>query len=143
MVLRIAKSIVATNAPRRTIAIKTTTVESMSCLYLLRPFSFGSQGHVAFFSSPRTSPRYFPNFMFPIWGLNFPLFQEWQGRRDSNSQPTVLETATLPIELLPYVPLPLIGGKRGADISGPLDSFSCCPELLVKLGTNQKVITLD
>jgi len=28
---------------------------------------------------------------------------EWQGRRDSNSQPTVLETATLPIELLPFL----------------------------------------
>ena len=27
----------------------------------------------------------------------------WQGRRDSNTQPTVLETVTLPIELLPYV----------------------------------------
>jgi hypothetical protein len=26
----------------------------------------------------------------------------WQGRRDSNPQPTVLETATLPIELLPF-----------------------------------------
>jgi hypothetical protein len=26
----------------------------------------------------------------------------WQGRQDSNLQPTVLETATLPIELLPY-----------------------------------------
>lgn len=27
---------------------------------------------------------------------------KWQGRQDSNLQPTVLETATLPIELLPY-----------------------------------------
>ena len=26
-----------------------------------------------------------------------------QGRRDSNPQPSVLETGTLPIELLPYV----------------------------------------
>jgi hypothetical protein len=26
----------------------------------------------------------------------------WQARRDSNPQPTVLETATLPIELLAY-----------------------------------------
>src|SRR5579875_3484002 len=26
----------------------------------------------------------------------------WQGRQDSNLQPTVLETATLPIELLPF-----------------------------------------
>src|ERR1700739_7324 len=28
--------------------------------------------------------------------------QRWQGRRDSNPQPPVLETGTLPIELLPY-----------------------------------------
>ncbi len=28
---------------------------------------------------------------------------EWQGGRDSNPQPTVLETATLPIELPPYM----------------------------------------
>ena len=27
---------------------------------------------------------------------------KWQGRRESNPQPTVLETATLPIELHPY-----------------------------------------
>ena len=26
----------------------------------------------------------------------------WQGRQDSNPQPMVLETTTLPIELLPY-----------------------------------------
>jgi hypothetical protein len=29
-------------------------------------------------------------------------FIKWQGGRDSNPQPTVLETATLPIELPPY-----------------------------------------
>lgn len=28
----------------------------------------------------------------------------WQGRQDSNLRPTVLETATLPTELLPYAP---------------------------------------
>src|SRR6266496_4331812 len=28
--------------------------------------------------------------------------QSWQGRQDLNLQPTVLETATLPIELLPF-----------------------------------------
>ena len=26
----------------------------------------------------------------------------WQGQKDSNPQPTVLETATLPVELYPY-----------------------------------------
>ena len=30
------------------------------------------------------------------------LVNVWQGRQDSNLQPTVLETATLPIELRPY-----------------------------------------
>src|SRR5580698_6005593 len=38
---------------------------------------------------------------------------EWQGGRDSNPQPTVLETATLPIELPPFalqkVPRSIIG----------------------------------
>lgn len=29
---------------------------------------------------------------------------EWQGRQDSNLRPTVLETAALPTELLPYSP---------------------------------------
>ena len=30
-------------------------------------------------------------------------FENGRGRRDSNSQPSVLETAALPIELLPYI----------------------------------------
>ena len=30
------------------------------------------------------------------------VYTVWQGRQDSNLQPTVLETATLPIELLPF-----------------------------------------
>ena len=29
----------------------------------------------------------------------------WQGRRDSNTQPTVLETATLPLSHSPILPL--------------------------------------
>ena len=33
-----------------------------------------------------------------------PSATDWHGRRDLNPQPTVLETATLPIELLPYPP---------------------------------------
>ena len=28
---------------------------------------------------------------------------EWQGQKDLNPQPTILETATLPIELYPYM----------------------------------------
>ena len=30
-------------------------------------------------------------------------FSDWQGRQESNPQPTVLETAALPIELLPFM----------------------------------------
>jgi site-specific DNA recombinase len=68
----------------------------------------------------------------PILGLNKtkkqPLKKEivfWQGRQDSNLQPTVLETATLPIELLPYphrklrklfhLRLPDCGARRRTD----------------------------
>ena len=29
--------------------------------------------------------------------------QKWQGHKDLNPEPTVLETAALPIELYPYV----------------------------------------
>ena len=36
------------------------------------------------------------------FGLPTTVFQIWQGRQDLNLQPTVLETATLPIELLPF-----------------------------------------
>ncbi len=34
---------------------------------------------------------------------NLNLCFAWQGRQDSNLQPTVLETATLPIEPRPYL----------------------------------------
>ena len=36
----------------------------------------------------------------------------WQGRRDSNPQPADLESAALPLELLPY-PTPWPTAKRG------------------------------
>src|SRR5208282_3416104 len=35
----------------------------------------------------------------------------WQGGRDSNPQPTVLETATLPIELPPFTPEAAFGHR--------------------------------
>ena len=41
--------------------------------------------------------------------LFFADFLSWQGRQDLNLQPTVLETATLPIELLPYKPAIILG----------------------------------
>lgn len=31
--------------------------------------------------------------------------QKWQGHKDLNPEPTVLETAALPIELYPYIHL--------------------------------------
>ena len=43
-----------------------------------------------------------------------PFHSGWHGRRDLNPQPTVLETATLPIELLPYLPnLVCLSDKKG------------------------------
>lgn len=47
----------------------------------------------------------------------------WQDRKDSNLQPLVLETITLPIELQPYAPSPVVkiadkGGKKpGPDLN--------------------------
>ena len=72
----------------------TISVESISSLYLaLKLFSFGSQGQLAFASSTRTSPM-------NAFVCEIILMLDQHARRDSNPQPTVLETATLPIELL-------------------------------------------
>jgi hypothetical protein len=68
-----------------TTATITTTVESRS----------SAVGQVAFWSSATISPK-------KMRMLRNGFFMgRWQARRDSNPQPTVLETATLPIELLP------------------------------------------
>src|SRR5438046_5258800 len=53
------KSQKATYPPKSTIAMMTTTVESDSSLYFLNPFSFGSQGQEAFWSSTFTSLKKF------------------------------------------------------------------------------------
>ena len=37
----------------------------------------------------------------PRFGVDF--CETWQGHKDLNPEPTVLETAALPIELYPYV----------------------------------------
>jgi hypothetical protein len=52
-------------------------------------------GHEAFLSSSTISPKKMRVLLkgFFMNGL------KWQARRESNPQPTVLETATLPIEL--------------------------------------------
>ena len=53
--------------------------------------------------------------IYPIIQQSNPFLTGWHGRRDLNPQPTVLETATLPIELLPYPPnLVCISDKKGA-----------------------------
>src|SRR5436190_1102140 len=52
-------------------------------------------------------------------------FEGWQGGRDSNSQPSVLETDSLPIDLPPY-------GPR----SGVYFFFSLCPTRLRHWGQN-------
>lgn len=47
----------------------------------------------------------------------------WQGRKDSNSQQTVLETAALPIELHPYIGIIIMADfikkawRRGQDLN--------------------------
>ncbi len=53
-----SRSEMATKPASNTMAIMTTTVESMSSLYFLRPLAFGSgsQGQLALRSSPLTSP---------------------------------------------------------------------------------------
>ena len=37
------------------------------------------------------------------WFLNKNTVLIWQGQKDMNPEPTVLETAALPIELYPYI----------------------------------------
>src|SRR5262245_33348121 len=103
-----------------TTAISTTIVEFVTSFLV---------GQATFFSSARTSERYWrgPVFSFVgcCWGwarrsgargLSAPCFaimrfvcrftallsRVEQGRRDSNPQPPVLETGALPIELLPF-----------------------------------------
>src|SRR5208283_2054317 len=53
-------------------------------------------------------------------------FRCWQGGRDSNPQPTVLETATLPIELPPYLPSSVSPTKKRRGISAPRSKSSEC-----------------
>src|SRR5437773_9112269 len=49
----------------------------------------------------------------------------WQGGRDSNPQPTVLETATLPIELPPYSQRSLYNVAHAAGPDGPATFTNC------------------
>ena len=51
----------------------------------------------------------------------------WQGQKDLNPQPTVLETATLPIELYPYKNqrLPILPGRFHPSTFG-VCGLNCC-----------------
>ncbi len=98
-----------TNPLRSSIAMITILVESINSLYFFTPCSFGSQGQLAFWSSDFTSVKNVETF------ADMRLAEEretegrtreleaWHGRRDLNPQQAVLETAALPIELLPYL----------------------------------------
>ena len=50
---------------------------------------------------PFSAPRSFPDKTRALFSTTS-YDETWQGKRDSNPQPTVLETATLPIALFPY-----------------------------------------
>ncbi len=77
--------------PNIIIAINTTTVDSRNSLRV---------GQVAFFSSVSVSLKKSLTLL-NGFAINFLIFKIWQGRRGSNPQLAVLETAALPIELLP------------------------------------------
>ena len=61
------------------------------------PSRSSQHSHPHSISSPPFTPARQPRSCFAA-------SEGWHGRRESNPQPTVLETATLPIELLPYPP---------------------------------------
>ena len=63
-------------------------------------------GQVTFFPSAITSRKYWYSLR------TMDPFEIEQGKRDSNPQPTVLETATLPIELFPFVALLGAGARN-------------------------------
>lgn len=77
-----------------TTIIKTIRVDCITICFV---------GQTTFFISLFVSEK-----KFLILKLNYPLSKKyfinyfWQARQESNLQPTVLETATLPIELLAY-----------------------------------------
>lgn len=48
----------------------------------------------------------------------------WQGRRDSNPKPSVLEAAALPVELLPFSPADVAVGQRGTSSAETGDTCS-------------------
>lgn len=63
----------------------------------------------------------------------------WQGRRDSNTQPTVLETAALPVELHPYIGTPNGNRTRTSGLKGRrLKPFVHGSIWLRRLDSNQR-----
>ena len=117
----ITKSKKATYAPSSTIATSTTSVELVSSRYFLNPFTFESlsQGQEHFLSSlfVAVMKREILRNNDIVLGIRYRGYfrridkkRKKQGMRDSNSQHAVLETAALPIELIPfYLPLFVFG----------------------------------
>jgi hypothetical protein len=58
-------------------------------------------------SGPFRGPR------LPAFSVPAPRRRTWQGQRDSNPRPTVLETVALPAELYPFNAAQILCGKRG------------------------------
>ena len=96
-------------------------VEGLDVLYIIgwRCYVMRAQGLVCIFAgdknygSPRSSPRRQRSFALH-WTIQVLCQTEkvqhrmvldffWQGHKDLNPEPTVLETAALPIELYPYI----------------------------------------
>jgi hypothetical protein len=73
---------------------KTTSINTM----IIEPISSSNFGQTIFVSSKRTSFKNWVIFIATPIGFNF----LWQARRDSNPQPSDLESAALPLELLAY-----------------------------------------
>src|ERR1043166_9863484 len=90
----------ATNIPSTSTVMITTNVESTSSLRV---------GHADFLSSTTTSLK---NSRTLNTGFAIVCISDlrWHARRDLNPQPTVLETAALPIELLAY-PTPCVSAS--------------------------------
>lgn len=109
---------IAINSPAKDVSIiqiraDTTTTETKTTP--VNATNSRRVGQATFFNSARTSRTNFlmrdvlvctavscaaifshPRIILP------PTAKDWQGRQESNPQPTVLETATLPVELHPY-----------------------------------------
>src|SRR6185295_5726966 len=92
---------ISRSAMNRKVA-KTALVMSTT---IVVPTTSSRVGKLTFRISARTSDRNSFAFVHQFM-LGATPKQGWQGRRDSNPQPSVLETDALPLELLPYFSSP-------------------------------------